>query len=302
MRQIGSIPDEARATRFGDHLLTLGIRNSVEENGGGAWAVWVENDDHLERSRGELEAFLLSPDDPKYSAAARNAVAVRAAEKKKHEKLRKRFVDVRTSWATGGRTKCPATIVLIVLSVAATFLTRFGEQPLTAWILFSDTAAQAGFDRILQGQVWRLISPIFLHLSPMHLLFNMLMLANMGALLETKKGTRFYIGFVLVSAVVSCVGQVVWSQAMSGNPYFGGMSGVLYAVFGYIWMKERYEPHLELQVGQTTILILMIWLVVCMLGMMGNVANAAHVAGLLAGALWGYSPTGWRKVKREFRR
>lgn len=297
MRQIGSIPDEARATRFGDHLLTLGIRNSVELNGNGTWVVWVEDDDHLDRSRGELEAFLRNPDDPKYVAAPRKAGAVRAAEKKKHERLRKRFVDVRTSWAKGGRSRCPATIVLIVLSVAVTFITGFGERPLTAWLMFSDTMEQAGFMRILQGQVWRLVTPIFVHLNPMHLLFNVLMLANLGALLETKTSTRFFIGFVLISAVVSCLAQVMWS-----HPFFGGMSGVLYAVFGYIWMKERYEPHLGLLVGQTTILILMIWLVVCMVGLMGNVANAAHVAGLLAGALWGYSPTGWRKIKREFRR
>jgi GlpG protein len=100
-----------------------------------------------------------------------------------------------------------------------------------------------------------------------------------------------------VTAIVSCVAQAAWA-----HPYFGGMSGVLYGVFGYIWMKEKFEPHLGLAVGQSTVMIMMIWLVVCMFGAIGNVANAAHVAGLAVGVLWGYSPTGWRRMKREFRR
>src|SRR5687768_7473658 len=108
MRHIGSIPNEAHATRFGDHLLAIGIRNSVEAGNNGAWAVWVEDDDHLGRSRGELEAFLQNPTDPKYNAAVRKAQAVRTQEKKKHERLRKRFVDVRTSWGAGARSRCPA--------------------------------------------------------------------------------------------------------------------------------------------------------------------------------------------------
>src|SRR5688500_7118420 len=235
MRQIGTIPNEPHATRFGDHLLTLGIKNSVEAGSNGAWAVWVEDDDHLERSRDELEAFLANPTDPEYDGATKRAEAVRTAEKKKHERLRKRFVDVRTSWGSGTRSRFPATLVLIILSLAATFLTQFGRVPtITQWLLFSDTFEQGGFGRILDGQLWRLVTPIFVHLSPMHLIFNVLMLANMGALLETNKGTRFFVLFVLVSAVVSCVAQVVVQ-----HPGFGGMSGVLYAVFGYIWMKGK---------------------------------------------------------------
>jgi GlpG protein len=245
MRQIGSIPDESHAQRFGDHLLTLGIRNNVEPtSNGGGWAVWVEDDDHLDRGRGELEAFLRNPADPKYDAAARKADAVRAAERKKSERLRKRFVDVRTSWGAGARSRCPATVVLVVLSLAATFLTDFGRADhVMKWLMFGDTFERGGFDRILDGQVWRLVTPIFVHMSTMHLIFNVLMLANMGAMLETKKGTWFYVRFVLTTAIVSCAAQAVWA-----HPYFGGMSGVLYGVFGYIWMKEKFEPHLGLGV------------------------------------------------------
>jgi GlpG protein len=186
--------------------------------------------------------------------------------------------------------------VLIILSLAATFLTQFGRNPtVTQWLFFSDTFE--GFARILDGQVWRLVTPIFVHLSPMHLIFNVLMMANMGALLETNKGTRFFVVFVLVSAVVSCVAQTVWA-----HPGFGGMSGVIYAIFGYIWMKDRFEPHLGLNLGPSTVAAMMFWLVICMIGVIGAVANAAHVAGLAIGALWGYSATGWRKMKREFRK
>src|SRR5687767_5018001 len=70
MRQIGSISSDHDAERFSDYLLTQGIGNMVEEGaGGGAWAVWVENDDHLDRGRSELEQFRANPADPRYEAA-----------------------------------------------------------------------------------------------------------------------------------------------------------------------------------------------------------------------------------------
>ena len=64
MRQIGSIPSEADAQRFGDYLLAEGIPNSIEQSPSHSFAVWVENDDQLERAKGELDGFLAEPANP----------------------------------------------------------------------------------------------------------------------------------------------------------------------------------------------------------------------------------------------
>ena len=76
------------------------------------------------------------------------------------------------------------------------------------------------------------------------------------------------------------------------------MSAVNYALFGYIWIKGRFQPQLGLQVGEQTSIILMAWLFLCMTGWMGPVANAAHVAGLIAGAAIAYAPYLLRRLRR----
>jgi GlpG protein len=68
------------------------------------------------------------------------------------------------------------------------------------------------------------------------------------------------------------------------------MSGVVYALFGYVWMKSDYDPASDMRLPSKTIFYMVLWLVFCMSGVLGNIANAAHVVGLFAGMLVGLTP------------
>jgi rhomboid protease GlpG len=83
---------------------------------------------------------------------------------------------------------------------------------------------------------------------------------------------------------------------------FGGMSGVLFGLLGYAWMKSRYDPAAEIYVHPNTVLFMMIWLVVCALGLIGHVANWAHSVGLAVGMAIGIAPYAWRKLAATMRR
>ena len=73
-----------------------------------------------------------------------------------------------------------------------------------------------------------------------------------------------------------------------GEPqFFLGMSGVVYALFGYIWMKGLYQPEQGMILHPNTITIMLFWLVLCMTGFVGPIANAAHFMGLAAGVAFG---------------
>ena len=80
------------------------------------------------------------------------------------------------------------------------------------------------------------------------ILFNMYMLVQLGALVERRRGTAEFAALVLVSAIASNFAQ--WAlpdlftvpSARTGNGPFGGMSGVLYALFGYAWMRGTLRP------------------------------------------------------------
>src|SRR4051812_43432326 len=98
MRHIGSIQDGEVATRFGDYLTAAGVGNEVEQGSSG-FSIWVHDDDHVERATRELGEFLSDPSAPRYEEASRAAERVREEDERRRQKLRRNFIDVRTSWS-----------------------------------------------------------------------------------------------------------------------------------------------------------------------------------------------------------
>jgi GlpG protein len=143
----------------------------------------------------------------------------------------------------------------------------------------------AGFS---DGQHWRLITPIFLHFGLMHLVFNGLWLALLGGRIERLYGSLHLLLLVFASGAISNMIQYSWQ----GSAYFGGMSGVVYALLGYIWIKGHFAPQPGLQLPPGILPFMLVWLLVGMTGMLElvlgiGVANGAHVGGLLIGMLLG---------------
>ena len=138
-----------------------------------------------------------------------------------------------------------------------------------------------GLAHVLHGEVWRLVTPIFLHFGILHILFNSWATIAVGTMIETRRGTSRLLILVLVSAVVSNLGQYYYMEQMKpGAPhFFGGLSGVVYALFGYLWMKGQYEPEQGMILHPNTVSTMLMWLVLCMTGSVGPIANAAHVVG-----------------------
>jgi GlpG protein len=150
--------------------------------------------------------------------------------------------------------------------------------------------------------VWRLVTPIFLHFGILHLLFNMYMLYDFGRLVEGRRGTLRFGLLVLVIAALSNYGQFYFMFLDRTYPSFGGMSGVIYGLFGYAWMKSRYEPTAEIFVHPNTVVLLIIWFILCLVGVIPNVANWAHGVGLAVGMAIGIAPYMWRRTLRRLGR
>jgi GlpG protein len=97
-----------------------------------------------------------------------------------------------------------------------------------------------------------------------------------------------------VTAVTSNVAEYAWSQI----PTFGGMSGVLFGVFGYLWIKSEFDPGFGIRLAPTSIAMMLIWFVLCMTtNWFGSIANAAHFAGLVTGIVWSGAPLVWRRFR-----
>jgi GlpG protein len=146
------------------------------------------------------------------------------------------------------------------------------------------------FADVRSGQVWRLVTPAIMHGGFIHILFNMWWLKDLGSAVEHRQSTRFLIAFFLITAIASNVLQYVLS-----GPRFVGMSGVVYALFGYVWIRGRFDPSSGYGMTQTTIVIMIGFFILCWTGLVGPIANWAHTGGLVAGAVWGFVAS---KVRR----
>ena len=238
---------------------------------------------------------------------------------------------------------CPVTVLLITLCCVVAAISRFGaDSRPVSMLYFSDPAQRASlerlqeqldgldgadpedspeyqeimkrceelakarqqpFERIARGQVWRLVTPAFLHFGPVHLICNLLWLMTLGRPLETLFGRIRYSLLVVVIAVASNI-----AEALADGVNFGGMSGVIYGLFGFVVVFARILPTRGLQLDPRTIRYMLIWLVLCFTGMLGPIANAAHVTGLLTGGAIGGAVAlhegGWETLRRrrEFHR
>jgi GlpG protein len=295
---LASLPDEDQASRFGDYLLTLGIENSVEQGASG-WQVWVSDDDRMEAAKRELEQFQSNPNDPRYTSAGRSAQKVRTQQVKAARRRADNFVDVRTQWARSAGTLKPLTIILIVCCCIAALVTGLGKIPerlaplrisprKISPVEVNSNAVKGIYwpisqlTEIRQGQVWRLLTPILIHYGLLHLVFNMFWLRDLGFMIEGQKGAWWLVILVLVIGIPSNLAQYV----MAG-PSFGGMSGVVYGLFGYVWMKGKFSPHEGMALHPHTVIYMVVWFILCFTPLMGHIANTAHAVGLIVGVVIG---------------
>jgi GlpG protein len=306
MRQLTTLPNADTARTLADYLLTLKIDTQLEQQPEG-WAVWVRDEDHLPRARQELEEFTRNPSDPRYSAAPQVADNLRQRKRREEHEYQRR--QERFHRRMGGPVASQRwTVGLIVVCVLVSLLSSGGHDRKIVGALsispyrYTETAIEwPGMTPIMEGQIWRLVTPIFLHFGIWHLVFDMYMLYYLGGAIEQRRGPLRYLLLVLVIAVISNLVQYFFGHPVMDGPElkwihlpnFGGMSGVVYGLFGYIWMKARFQPDLGFHIHRDTVIYLIGWFFLCMTGWVGPIANGCHIGGLLSGMLIGYAPTVW---------
>jgi GlpG protein len=329
MRQIATLADGDAARRVADYLLTLQIKTRLDEEPDG-WAVWVCDEDRVAEARQELEEFLRNPADPRYADSKRGADTLRRLEAKVEARYRRRQERALRRWegAGGGRT---VTFLLVIVSLAVALASGLGrgwDQPVMQHLAIApvremkmrdddgqvrDFIVWDRLDAIKRGQAWRLVTPIFLHFGFPHLLFNMIMLVDLGGIVEARRGSLRFLVLVVALAVASNLVQYYlgpiaiddWRHFLQPSPLFGGMSGVLYGLFGYLWMKSKFDPDSGFFIHPANVVILMAWFFLCLSSHLtlalhiGRVANGAHAGGLVAGMVIGYAPCLWRRLRNR---
>ena len=197
----------------------------------------------------------------------------------------------------------PVTSLMIVLSLVVFALIEvLGNQLIVALTIVpvGISGGELSFGNLSQmlssGQVWRLLSPAFLHFGLMHLIFNLMWVWYFGRQVEALQGSRT----MLLLLIVAGIGANI-AQYMTGTVLFGGMSGVVYALLAHVWLMSRRVPQSGFFVPQMLVVFMLGWMVFTMTGLagsvgFGNVANEAHLGGLLVGLV-----TGWYYSSRRLK-
>jgi len=327
MRSLTTIEGKSDAEAFVAYLLTLGISTHVEpasitsdvpsgpHQRADTWEVWIKSEDRLSQAKEELVAFQANPKDPKYLSALRQANQI-LKDRREEARLRQRNIqtprlDSNRSSMLSGRLP-PLTLTLIILCCVFGLLANFSNpsrenrlgESIVKQLKFVDMDLYAK-DKdpaasLKKGEFWRVLTPAFLHGSPIHLLMNMFALASLGRLVERLVGLRRYAMLLVLIALGSHLPQGLLGEdlfgikGISGTPNFVGISGVIMGLFGYIAIKTKMHPELGFSLSPSSYLMVGFLLVVGFAGeAFGgrsdlHMANVAHLGGLVTGAILGF--------------
>ncbi|MFW0764869.1 rhomboid family intramembrane serine protease GlpG [Trabulsiella odontotermitis] len=269
MLMITSFTNPRVAQAFVDYMATQGIILTIQQHT--QTDVWLADESQADRVQRELAQFLENPADPRYLAASWQAGHT-------HSGLQyRRFPFLATLRGNAG----PVTLVIMILCIAIfLIMNAVGDRTVMVWLAWP-------FDPSLKFELWRYFTHAFMHFSVLHILFNLLWWWYLGGAVEKRLGSGKLIVITVVSALLSGFIQ----QKFSG-PWFGGLSGVVYALMGYAWLRGERDPQSGIYLQRGLIIFSLIWLVAGWFDLFGMaMANGAHAAGLAVGLAMAFADT-----------
>ena len=274
--------DEEDLSSLRDYLFSLNMEHRISESGGRQilWVYRLEDAEIVIRAYEQFKTF------PKASQTRLTSLALIAGPS------RGLLAFIRTA---------PVTSLLVLSSLLIFILTSEDEvlptnySALIGNLFFSPvTRVENQFffvpleQVLLSGEWWRLITPMFVHFSWIHIVFNLLWCVELGGKVEKRMGAFLFIVFLVFSSLSSNLMQYF----IYGPSFFGGLSGVVYALFGYCFAWGRIVPHRKFNVPEAIYVFMLIFLglgfsdLSDLLGI-GKIANGAHLGGLMFGLLFG---------------
>lgn len=323
MRRIGTLTGDSNANRFCDYLQTKSIEAKVEASDTIHAAdqtphdIWIRHEQDVAEAQKLLTAFQTDPAASEYDVSAE---AERIRKEKSDEIARKlqlqkkskmKFRGAGSAGGLGGlggglggggamSAPIPVTIAIIAVATIIAFATSFaqplisrdgppmmGERIYNALSCVEPSLWARTNDALLsmkQGELWRLFSPALLHGSPMHLVFNMFNLYILGGVVERIHGARFYLFLLLVCQAAATLTQILLPDWLE-FPLAIGASGAVFGVFGFVWIRPKVQPDYPVEIPSFNVKFMLGFLFLCMTGLLGGIANGAHVGGLLAGMI-----------------
>jgi rhomboid protease GluP len=188
----------------------------------------------------------------------------------------------------GGIADTPVTVALVGINLVV-----FGAMLMNgAGLWHSPNGVQlawgAGFGPATKdGEWWRLFTAMFLHFGLLHLSLNVWALWDGGRLVERLYGSK---RFVIVYVASGLAGNLVSLIVQGDKAVSGGASGAVFGVYGALlvclWIERRQVHPVEFRWLFGSAAVFSVVNVVFGL-LIPGIDNAAHIGGLMSGALIG---------------
>ncbi|HEX2108506.1 MAG TPA: rhomboid family intramembrane serine protease [Rubrobacteraceae bacterium] len=138
---------------------------------------------------------------------------------------------------------------------------------------------------VAQGEVWRLLTSMFLHSGFVHLALNMLSLYFLGSFIEEAFGRGRYLALYLLSGISGGLAYLYFG-AFDGAAVgaSGAIFGLLGGVLGYSLRRGTFSWQNPLIRQLLILLALNLYLGFSI----ANISNTAHIGGLLGGIAFGW--------------
>jgi GlpG protein len=283
MRKIGDLEKKEDCDRFTAYLRSKKIDSEVREGQSSGFGIWVYDEDQLEEAEKNFQRFCASPEAVEFSLAELKSFlsTPKAVSKSPKKIVYSPTNDILFTWCLMGI--CLAITILVQVPQLKLLIYRY--------LFFSVN--------ILEGQVWRLVTPALIHSDLLHFIFNMFWLYDLGGDVEREEGPKFYLAFFIIVAMLCNIAQFFVS-----GPAFNGMSGVVYGLVGYVWMMTRYSPASRYGISDAMMLFMVCWIFVGLVLPGMHIANTQHITGIVLGLVLGSMRSGhlknsWRQFRRK---
>ncbi len=197
------------------------------------------------------------------------------------------FIEMKTTARLEGfhqalfRSRPYVTWILIIINIVMFMLMEISGQSTDSMILITHGAKVGPL--IWQGEYWRLITPLFLHIGFLHLFSNCIIIFFLGPMIEALIGRRRMILIYLASGMAGNLLSLIMSPFFSAGASTGvfGLLGTLMA-YGIVYRKDIPRHFYRM-------IILYIFPFILYNLLLGrfytSLDNFAHAGGLMGGAL-----------------
>lgn len=200
----------------------------------------------------------------------------------------------------------PAVKALLILSFGTFIIQQTGDRWLG--IHFTSFFGLIPQKVLAHGWIWQLVTYSFLDVDPMHLFFNLLLLAFIGSELERGWGARRFLSYYFFCVVSAGLAYLALNSLFGhslGSAMIGASAGLygLLAAFGILFGETvmLFMLVFPMKAKHFVLLLGLFELMTTLYSPAGGVGSISHLMGMAAGVVYLWTEVRYRVFQRDLK-